>query len=354
MTGRDIIVVGASAGGVEALTELVRGLPPDFPASVFVVCHFPPGGRSVLPEILTRAGPLPATHAADGKAFRPGHIYVAPPDRHMLLAPGGRLRLTREARENHHRPAVDPLFRSAAKYYGPRVVGVVLTGSLYDGAAGMIAIRSAGGLGVVQDPRDAQVAAMPQNTTQLAGADYTAPVAGLAALLGELVRRSPGPRTGGESMRTEPAPAAGGPDPIERAARTAMETMAAQVRGERRGQVAPFTCPECGGSLWQVDEPRTVQFRCHVGHAYNGEALLSEQTEALEAALWTAVRTFREKSVLGRQLAEGERRKGDAAAAGRFDEQAEQAARYAELIVSLIQNANGGPSGGPDVQDSTP
>src|SRR5262249_37348973 len=156
-------------GGVEALLQLAHGFPAEFPASVFIVCHFPPGGRSVLPEILSRAGPLPATHAADGEPFRPGRIYVAPPDRHLMLGPGGRMHLSRGARENHHRPAADPLFRSAARHYGPRVIGVVLTGALYDGSAGLLAVRAAGGLAVAQDPSDALVAAMPQNATEIAG-----------------------------------------------------------------------------------------------------------------------------------------------------------------------------------------
>jgi two-component system chemotaxis response regulator CheB len=137
LASRDIIVMGASAGGVDVLAQLARGLPSGLPASLFVVCHFPPGGRSVLPDILSRAGPLLASHGVDGEPFYPGQIYVAPPDHHLLLAPGGRIRLTRGPRENHHRPAVDPLFRSAAREYGERVIGVVLTGSLYDGAAGL-------------------------------------------------------------------------------------------------------------------------------------------------------------------------------------------------------------------------
>src|SRR5690242_15674063 len=143
MATRDIIVIGTSTGGVDALSRLARGLPPGFPASLFVVCHFPAGGRSVLPEILSRSGPLLAAHAADGEPFYPGQIYVAPPDRHLVLGPNGRMRLTRGARENHHRPAADPLFRSAARHYGPRVIGVVLTGALYDGTAGLMAIRAA-------------------------------------------------------------------------------------------------------------------------------------------------------------------------------------------------------------------
>jgi two-component system chemotaxis response regulator CheB len=349
---RDIIVVGASTGGVDALAELARGLPAGFPASVFAVCHFPPGGQSILPEILSRSGPLPASHAIDGEPFYPGHVYVAPPDRHLLLAPGGQMRLTRDARENHFRPAVDPLFRSAARHYGRRVIGVILTGALYDGAAGLIAIRAAGGLGVVQDPRDAVVAAMPENATQLAGADDTVPIARMAALLVNLVREVSTQEAGGKPMNAD-APPGGGPDPIEKAAKTVEETFVAQARNERRGEVAPFTCPECGGSLWQVDEPRLIQFRCHVGHAYNAEALLAEQSDALEAALWTAVRTFREKSILARQMAGTERNKGNEGTARRFEEQAEQAARYAKLIIEHVLQSNGAGGNGP-VQNSPP
>lgn len=335
MTSRDIIVVGASAGGVEALVEIARDLPAGFPASVFVVCHSPPGGQSVLPEILSRSGPLPATHAEDGEAFHPGHVYVAPPDRHLILVPDRRMRLTWGARENHHRPSVDPLFRSAARHYGPRVIGVVLTGSLHDGTAGLMAIRAAGGVAVAQDPQDAAVAAMPQSAAEIAGVDHVAPASGLAALLIELVRDR-GPRGLGDRRM----------DPIERMPEVVDRVMARQARNERRGEVSTFTCPECGGSLWQVDDTGLVRFRCHVGHAYNGEVLLAEQSETLEAALWTAVRTFRERSVLARQLAAQEREKGNRWSADRFDEQAAQAEEYGKLIVRHV--LNGDTTGGPD------
>src|SRR5262249_16896633 len=162
-------------------------LPPGLPASLFIVCHFPPGGRSVLPEILSRSGPLLASHAVDGEPFHPGHIYIAPPDYHLLLSPGERMQLTRGPRQNYHRPAVDPLFRSAAKFYTRRVIGVVLTGSLFDGTGGLLAVRGAGGIAVVQDPHDAAVAAMPQSASQIAGADHVVPASRLAPLLVELV-----------------------------------------------------------------------------------------------------------------------------------------------------------------------
>lgn len=325
MAGRDIIVIGASAGGVETLAAVVGGLPPGFPASLFVVRHFPAGARSVLPDILSRSGPLLATHAKNGEEFHPGHIYVAPPDHHLLLTPGGKTRLTREARENHHRPAIDPLFRSAARHYGPRVVGVILTGGLADGVAGLMAVRSAGGVAVVQDPRDARVAALPQNATELAGADRVAAAADLPALLTELVLDRPPHETGGRPM-----------DPVERMPEVVDRDLERQARNGRRGEVSTFTCPECGGSLWQVDDAGLVRFRCHVGHAYNGDALLAEQAESLEAALWTAVRTFRERSVLARQLAARERDGGNDDTADRFEEQAAQADRYGRLIVRHV------------------
>ena len=331
MAARDIIVIGASAGGVEALTRVVRALPRGFPASLFVVCHFPPGGKSVLPTILSKAGPLLAAHATDGEPFDPGQIYVAPPDRHLLLEPGNRMRLTRGPRENHHRPAVDPLFRSAARHYGERVIGVVLTGSLYDGAAGLLAVRGAGGFALVQDAHDALVAAMPQNATQLAGADRVVRLDDLGPALVGLVRGAAAAPAGGAAV-----------DPMETMPAVVDRDMAEQIRGARRGGVSVFTCPECGGALWQVDQTGLTQFRCHVGHAYNGEALLAEQSEVLEAALWTATRTFKEKMVLSRQLAELERAKGDAAAAARFDEQAAQAEQYAHLIQRHVLTGNGG------------
>jgi two-component system chemotaxis response regulator CheB len=317
--GHDIIVVGASAGGLEALRQVVHSLPPGLPAALFVVCHFPAGGTSALPEILSRAGPVLATHARNGEPFYPGHIYVAPPDFHLLLDPG-RMRLTRGARENRYRPAIDPLFRSAARVYGPRVIGVVLSGALHDGVAGLMAVRSSGGIAVVQDPHDAQVASMPQTAQALAGAEHVVPAARLAGLLAELVRR---PAKAEEDSMT---------DPVEKLPLTMAGDFQAQQRNQRLGNVTVLTCPECGGSLWQVDDRKVVRFRCHVGHIYNGEVLLSEHGEALEAALWTAVRIFRDRGVLARQLAERERRLGHAEAARRFDEQAEEAERNGTLI----------------------
>jgi two-component system chemotaxis response regulator CheB len=327
MAGHDIVVIGASTGGVDVLTSVMAGLPPGLPASLFVVCHFPSGGRSVLPDILSRAGPLLATHAVDGEPFHPGHVYVAPPDHHLLLQAGGRMQLSRGPRENNHRPAVDPLFRSAASAYGSRVIAVVLSGGLGDGTAGLLAVRAAGGVAVVQDPADAVMASMPSNAVSIAGADHVVPAAGLAPLLVELIQQ---PLSApGESSMT---------DPIETMPAIVNADMDEQVRNTRRGQVSVFSCPECGGALWQVDERPLVRFRCHVGHAYNGEVLFAEQASALEAALWTAVRTFKERNLLARQLAARERERGDTKSAARFDEQAALALRYGELIQQYVLN----------------
>jgi two-component system chemotaxis response regulator CheB len=329
MARRDIIVIGTSTGGVEALSQMARGLSAGLPASLFIVCHLPAGFRSRLPDILSRAGPMLATHAVDGEPVYPGQIYVAPPDFHLLLGPDGRMRLSRGARENHHRPAIDPLFRTAARYYGSRVIGCVLTGALYDGTAGLMAVRSAGGLAVVQDPGDALIAAMPENAARLAGVDYMVRIEQLAPLLVNLVQEQ------------EPVVSHQGAqimDPMERMNEIVNQDMNEQAMNGRRGEVSVFTCPECGGALWQVDETGMLRFRCHVGHAYRAELLLSEQTEALEAALWTAVRTFREKSVLASQLAHNERSGGDADAAARFEEQAGQAAQFGRLIEHYLLN----------------
>lgn len=324
MAFHDIIVIGASAGGVDVLAQLARHLPAGFPASIFIVCHFPVDSQSILPEILSRSGPLLAVHARDGEPVHPSHIYVAPPDHHLLLE-DGTFRLRRGPRENGHRPAIDPLFRSAARAYGPRVIGVVLTGSLYDGVAGLMAVRAAGGLAVIQDPKDAFVAALPLNAVALAGADYIVPAAELAPLLVRLVQQ-PAPQTGETHMI----------DPMEQVTKVQAQDLEAQQRGERNGTLSVFTCPECGGSLWQADDHGLVRFRCHVGHSYYGEGLLAEQAEILEAALWTAARTFKDRGTLSRQLAHQERTRGNLEAAGRFEEQAQQAERYSDSIQKYL------------------
>ena len=339
MPHRDIIVIGASAGGVEALGRLVQTLPGDLPAALFVVIHIPSYATSLLPEILSRQGKLPASQARDGEPIEKSHIYVAPPDFHMLLR-SGQIQLVRGPRENHSRPAIDPLFRSAARAYGRHVIGVVLTGQLYDGSAGLLAVRNAGGLAVVQDPADAPAEAMPQTALSIAGADYVLPLAQIGQTLVALVNESP---NGGNSAMAEPE---------EKTAEHVHRDMAAQMNGQRAGELAVMTCPECGGALWQMADDKLVRFRCHIGHAYYAENLLAEQAEALEAALWTAVRIFKEKAVLAGQLAAQAQAKGQASAADRYADQAKLSERYSEVIQHYILDGAAGTPSAPEEESA--
>ncbi len=235
MERQDIVVIGASAGGIQALITLLGGLPADLPAAIFVVVHIPPYSISLLPEILGRAGPLPAAHAVHGEAIRPSRIYVAPPNRHLLVR-RDQVEVTGGPRENHVRPAVDPLFRSAARAYGQRVVGVVLSGSLYDGSAGLLAVKGRGGVAIVQDPDDAAVDSMPRNALALVEADYTAGAAAIAPILVELTRRSTS-TGGGQAMADEE----------ERLEVVIRGVFAEQANDQRAADTTIYTCPDCGG-----------------------------------------------------------------------------------------------------------
>jgi two-component system chemotaxis response regulator CheB len=325
-----LIVIGASLGGIEALITLVRGLRADFPAALAIVQHVPAGDQSHLPEILAKAGHLPVSRARDGEPIRGGHVYVAPNDWHLLIAPG-RLKLSRSARENRFRPAIDPLFRSAARTYGARVIGVLLSGGLDDGVAGLLAIRSAGGVAIVQDPADALLSILPRNAINISGADYVVPVAQMTELLDQLVRAP-------AVTRGEQKPM----DPIDQMPAAVDRDMEAQERNERLGTSSVYSCPECGGVLWQVDQQEIVRFRCHVGHAYYGEQLLEDQADALEAALWTAVRTFRERSTLSRHLALTEQSKGNTESAARYEETASLADRHGDVIRKFLLDPQAG------------
>lgn len=343
MPGHDIIVIGASAGGVEAVTAVVRALPADLPAAVFVVVHFPPSARSVLPRILARAGALPAAHAENGEAIRPGRIYVAPPARHLLIE-DGTVRLVRGPRENGAIPAVDPLFRSAARWHRGRVVGVVLTGNLDDGTAGLIAIKRRGGVAVVQDPAGALYDGMPRSAVENVPVDHVVPLAGIGGLLAELARTPPPRGTG----PTAGDPAAEDPmtdDPIDE--RMEIESDITAMRpgmmdgddNPHPGHVSGFTCPECHGAMWEIQEGELVRYRCRVGHGYTAEAMLAEQGRDVEAALWTAFRALRERAALCRRIGERMTTRGQHAMATRQHEEAAEAERRAALLRQLLLRA---------------
>lgn len=325
MPGHDLIVIGASAGGVEALSELVRGLPADLPAAVCVVLHVPAHGPSLLPSILARAGKLPACHPRDGDAILPGHVYVAPPDHHLLVRED-RFRVIRGPRENGHRPAVDPLFRTAARWYGGRAIGVILTGALDDGSAGVAAIKSRGGLAVVQDPDEAVYASMPRHAVDNNAVDYVLPLAQIAPTLARLAREPADP-DGGNGMADDTLAREGEIDEFN------LDVIAA---ADHPGKPSGWGCPDCGGALWEIDERELIRFRCRVGHAWSVNSLLAEQSHAVEIALWSALRALEERAALSIRLADRLDGRGGGRSAERFREQAHESRSRAALIRRVL------------------
>ena len=306
-----IIVLGASAGGVEALTTVISGLPKDLGAAVFVVLHISPVGLSVLPQILERAGTLPATHAADGESIRSDWVYVAPPDHHLLVR-RGHVGVGRGPSEHRARPAIDPLFRSAAAAYGPQVIGVVLSGTLDDGTAGLRAINANGGVTVVQDPDDALFPGMPASAMRFSNPTHVAPIAEIPELLEDLVRRVAG--KGADFVPELPVP----PAPDDRAT------------------LSDLTCPDCRGVLRQQVDGDLLRFRCRIGHAYSPSSLLLAQAEELERALWSAAVALEEQADLLRRLSQRMTDRGHEGTATRYDTQATEADRQARVVREAV------------------
>ncbi len=326
--GHDIIVVGASTGVVEALAALVQQFQPDLSAAVFVCVHIPPQATSVLPTILERSGLLPARHAIDGELIQPGRIYVAPPDFHLLVE-RGYARVMRGPRENRSRPAVDPLFRSAARVYGPRVIGVVLTGALNDGTAGLLAVKRRGGLAVVQDPADAFFPSMPESALEYVKADYCLPLDEIGPLLMRLAR--------------EPAPAESAfpvPEEMEEEAKILEMDEITMESEQRPGKISVFTCPECKGPLWELRDGDLLRFRCRQGHAFTGETMMAEQTDAVEDALWTALNILQESAQMSERMAAESRQRSRNFAAAHFDEMAREKWGRADTLRRVLLNAN--------------
>jgi two-component system, chemotaxis family, protein-glutamate methylesterase/glutaminase len=286
MQNRRIVVVGASAGGIDALRVLAAALPPDFAAPVCVVVHTAPQSPGILHEILARAGSLPAISPRNRERLLPGRIYVAPPDCHLLVEPG-RLRVTKGPRENRFRPAIDPLFRTAAQVYGPGAIGVVLTGHLDDGTAGLWAIKRLGGTAVVQDPADAMYPSMPESALRHVEADHRVPLADIAPLLARLTA----------APVAEPEPASV-PEAMEVEVKIAKEHNPVDAGLERIGEPSSFACPECHGVLLQLKEGGRMRFRCHTGHAYSLDSLLAEIGESIEASVWNTIRALEEGGLL--------------------------------------------------------
>jgi two-component system chemotaxis response regulator CheB len=332
MRTRDIIVVGASAGGVEALCEFVSKLPEALPASIFIVVHFPEHGISTLPRILTRAGRLPAVHAANGDAVAPGRIYVAPPNFHLLFEHGA-VRLVRGPKENGNRPAADPMFRSAAVAFGDRVIGVVLSGNLDDGTAGLAAIKRLGGVAVVQDPTDALFPSMPQSALDHVDIDRTVRIADLAATLEELIAQPLAPRSPGSEADEE--------CDAQEVTYSTVDLRTIKRFEAHPGHVSPYGCPDCGGVLWEVRDGDFVRFRCRVGHAWTADALLTAQSDQMDAALWTALRALEESVALSDSLARRNHERGNTKLAERFARTAEVTEQRAATIRGVLLLSHG-------------
>jgi two-component system chemotaxis response regulator CheB len=322
MPARDLIVIGASAGGFQALYAILSGLPPTLPAAVVVVVHTRSNG-GVLPQVLGRRSSLPVEGAVDGAALEHGRVYVAPPDRHVLIGRHG-LRVVRGPRENGFRPAVDPLFRTAARVRGAGVIGVILSGALDDGSYGLSAIVRSGGAAVVQDPDDAEVPSMPLAALRQTKVDVLAPANQIAVALAELCREPASQEATAMSTLDDPEPQPPAPA-------TQVADMVAL-----HGPPSPITCPACGGSLWENQENGVVRYACHVGHQYAPDSLLAEHGEAVEQALWTAVRILEQHAELRQRMSSRAEGAGMSVVAAGFTEDSQDYHRQAQQIRELL------------------
>jgi two-component system chemotaxis response regulator CheB len=304
---RDIIVVGASAGGVEALLELVRLFPKDFKGSVFIVLHIPPNYKSTLDQVLTRSGALKAEFPKDGDTIQNGHIYLAPPDHHLLVE-NDKVLVKKGPKENRFRPSIDALFRSAAYSFGPRVIGIVLSGMMDDGTSGLWSVKRLGGKVIVQDPAEAIHDSMPQNVLEQVDVDHVVPVREIPGVLKRLMA---------ENIEHIPA-LNGDQDLIELEVKISAQVNAFESGIMEKGKLSPFTCPECHGALISLKEGPLTRFRCHTGHGYSSSALLAELTKSVEESLWNTLRGMEETIMLldtkGKELEE----RGDGAGARAF------------------------------------
>ena len=322
--GRDIvIVVAASAGGLAPLRQLLAALPADLPASVLAVLHIPPTGGQALPRILDRSGPLPAAGAMDGEKLAPGRVYVAPPDRHLLVV-NGAIRLSRGPRQNGVRPAADPMFRSAALYAGPRTIAVVLSGTLDDAALGCATVERRGGRVAVQDPSQASYPGMPESALAATRHAVARPVSELGGLVIRLVAEAP------EWPGDDPAP-----------------ELQAEVSRLLNGDLevdmsarpySGFICPDCGGPLYHAEKDDAWTYHCMVGHSWSPQSLYDEHSVAVERAMWLAIRSLDERARLTRRLAQESGERGRRVSAARFHRSAEEAYRAAEQIRRIVSS----------------
>jgi two-component system chemotaxis response regulator CheB len=288
-----LILIGASAGGVNALTSLTAALPANLPATVLIVMHIG-ARRSLLPNILQKLCPLPVRHAEDFAPLLPGEVLIAPPDCHLtveLHEGQARARLWHGPKENHTRPAIDPLFRSAAATFDGKVIATILTGYLDDGTAGLSAVKACGGCAIVQDPNDAQVPDMPASAISHVSVDHVLPLLEIAPVLASLAQAQPA-----AGHVRPPVPE------WVRVENRAVEGNAGMDDLQRIGTPSGYTCPECSGTLWKINGVVPARFRCHTGHGFTARTLLQLQSETVEAALWSSLRALQEKLRLAQEM----------------------------------------------------
>jgi two-component system chemotaxis response regulator CheB len=319
---RRIVAVGASAGGLAALQKLVGGLPKDFPAPLAIVLHIPPSENSILPNLLSHAGPLPAAFAINGEQLHPRKIYVAPPDHHLLIKENCAY-LRRGAIENNMRPAIDPLFRSVAIDAQAGAIALLLSGTMSDGVSGLIAVKRCGGTTIVQDPADAKFPELPQNAVRGAPVDHVVPSARMPELLQQLVQAPIVPN--GEV-----------PADIRLEVRIAAQELNGIDTTESLGDRSVLTCPECNGALWEIQDGELSRYRCHVGHAYTTDSLAFEQVYGLDRALGGALRGIDEHLNILRKLAEKARASQLNLAATRWGQRIAEYEKYSTTIRDIL------------------
>jgi two-component system chemotaxis response regulator CheB len=322
-----VVVVGASAGGIEALQRMFRGLPADFPGAVFVVLHMPSSGGEALATILSRATSLPVGVVRHGEELRGGRVYVGRGGHHLLLT-ADRMLSIGGPRENGHRPAVDPLFRSAALYHRERVIGVILSGNLSDGTAGLRSVRGRRGLAVVQEPSDAAYPSMPTSAIEYSGADHVLPASEIGVLLGRLAAE-------GFAHDAEPP----GDEPRADDSATRDRTLVEAFELDQlpaRATPSQWVCPDCSGVLWEIDDESLLRFRCRVGHAWTADDLLEQHESEVETAMWVALRSLEDRRALSRALADRADEQGRPISAEQHRHQLASLTEHVHLLRTLL------------------
>jgi two-component system chemotaxis response regulator CheB len=329
MHAQDIIVIGGSAGSLEPLSKILQGLRRSLPAAVFVAVHTAPQGEGALPTILERNGPLPACFPTNGDPIRHSQIYVAPPDHH-LLTNSEKITVMRGPRENGFRPAIDPLFRSAAQDFDGRVVGVLLSGGMDDGTFGLMSIKAAGGIAIVQHPYEALVPNMPLRAIQNVEVDHIVPAVEIAGLVTKAAE---------EGLARKPlSPAASRARGDDNTTERDIHLQSVKLDSVKKSP-SRFSCPECGGTLWELEEGGQFRFRCHTGHGFTPDTLLVQQNGEVEHALWSALRILKERAALHRQLAERTDKRGMSSTAEKFLQKAHEEEAKAEAIRQVLNTA---------------